>query len=61
VGAVDAALVVRLKLCVALCELLSSACTVKVLVPAAIGVPLIKPDVERASPAGKLPEIVVQV
>ena len=40
---------------VADCEALSVARTVKVLDPAAVGVPEIVPPVERANPAGRVP------
>ena len=46
---------------VAVCDALSAARTVKVLDPAAVGVPEIVPAVERVSPAGRVPLASVQV
>ena len=39
----------------------SATCTVKVEVPAAVGVPAISPAVLRLNPAGRLPETSVHV
>ena len=54
---------VILNCCVAVCrgELASDACTVKLEVPAEVGVPEICPLVERVKPAGKAPVMRVQV
>jgi|ERR1017187_434813 hypothetical protein len=56
-----AGLTVTLNCLVALAELLSVTCTVKVDEPAAVGVPLSVPPVESVSPAGGDPEVTDQV
>src|SRR5690349_6080331 len=54
-------LIVMLSALLAVCELLSVTCTVKLLVPDALGVPEISPLPEfRASPAGRLPVVIDQ-
>ena len=39
----------------------SLTCTVKLLVPAAVGVPVITPAAEIANPSGSAPELILQV
>ena len=57
-----AALIVRLSGLVAASEFASDTCTVKLLVPDAVGVPEIAPVLDAsASPAGKVPETMDQV
>ena len=51
-----AGLIVNAKLLVAACDKVSPTRTVKFAVPAVVGVPLIIPTGESASPAGKLPD-----
>ena len=52
---------VRLSALVAVSELASVTCTVKLAVPVAVGVPEIVPVLgARVSPAGKLPEMIDQ-
>ena len=53
---------VMLSACVAVSPFISWACTVKMLVPAPVGVPEITPVLAlRASPTGRLPTVVDQV
>ena len=53
-----AAAIVMLRACVAICELASVTCTVKVLVPVPVGVPEITPVLDaNVNPAGKLPTV----
>jgi len=58
---VAAATTVRLKVCVAVVEALSATRTVKLYVPAVVGVPVIAPALESASPGGRVPDVIVQV
>src|SRR5690349_9630576 len=55
-------LMVMLSALLAVCDLLSVTCTVKLLVPDELGVPEMTPVVEfSASPAGRLPVVIDQV
>jgi len=58
---VAAATTVRPKVCVAVVEALSATRTVKLYVPAVVGVPVIAPALESASPGGRVPDVIVQV
>src|SRR3972149_5178524 len=54
--------IVMEKTWVAVAPLLSVTCTVKLLVPAAVGVPLIAPvELLRESPAGSVPTVILQL
>jgi hypothetical protein len=54
-------LTVSVRARVAVRELPSAACTVKVELPAAVGVPLMSPALLRFNPAGRAPEASVHV
>ena len=51
-------LIVRLKDFVAVADTLSVAWTVKLLVPRTVGVPVIAPDGDKLSPAGRVPDVI---